>query len=563
MLIVVRREKDNPTYDAQLWTNSTASDLAIPMIHLIPFQRDAPLLYCIQPQTLPFLQRKLQERQWRFQRVADSHIRYACHQRTFDQQAFEYMIRTKAYIILNHLIDHPDHQVTVHQLLDIMVERVKELLHNLCARRWITSFQHGQMDVQRSTVRLDYLFFVPKTSHIGPICFEPMTISALSPLMPISRYLHRLLEPLYYNPVVRTRTVFKGADIVPTLEKYQQNGFLRPTTLFVTVHIKDPYASITHPQLLHTLHCFFRDFLIGEHVENMNVSGFLELTNIVLQHQYFIYNNTIYQQMLGGSTGLYLIELLINIYLFYWQQPFLFYNDPCEVFVRCFDQIFFTWNQSEEKLQQLLAMIKGMDASIQWTSRIQTHNMPYLDVQLSHHNGLLHTQVYHDWRYEPYVLPYMYGGSSISTINILRTALIRAVLCCFQWEDFEEEQQYIETAFLFNQFSLTFIRKHIDEFFLLFGVMDLSIHRDQSTYNELRRYVRQFDQQQTEEKIQRCHERQKQCIWYIHSKLKGLALVNAKRNVRQHVPTFLADNLNIPGVKVEIVSVPDYPATTI
>ncbi|CAF4847160.1 unnamed protein product, partial [Rotaria sp. Silwood2] len=42
---------------------------------------------------------------------------------------------------------------------------------------------------------------------------KPKMISTLSPLMPICRYLYRLLVPIYYNQVAPRMTIDSGADL--------------------------------------------------------------------------------------------------------------------------------------------------------------------------------------------------------------------------------------------------------------------------------------------------------------------------------------------------------------
>ncbi|CAF4763036.1 unnamed protein product, partial [Rotaria sp. Silwood2] len=118
------------------------------------------------------------------------------------------------------------------------------------------------MHIQRSLVRLDHLFF---QLHLDQqeqqsLVMEPKMISTLSPLMPICRYLYRLLIPIYYNQVAHLMTIDNGADLIQRLENYQEKDYLQSTTYFITLHIKDPYTSITHAQLLHTLKCFLDDF---------------------------------------------------------------------------------------------------------------------------------------------------------------------------------------------------------------------------------------------------------------------------------------------------------------
>ncbi|CAF1338889.1 unnamed protein product [Adineta steineri] len=541
----------------------------IPMMRLIPFQHDANILYSIQRQDLQNFQNTLKQNNCRVMRAYRHNIMFVAHESIVAEKVYDYMLRTKAYISIADIDQRNSRRTTVRQLLDTMVEKSKCLLKNLHDCQWITSFQYEQMKVERFSVRLDYLFFVPDLhEQQDHITYEPLTISSLSPLMPLSRYLNRLLEPIYYNHIARSTTVYKGADIVKQLENYQQQGYLKSTTLFVTIHFKDLHTSIKHERLLSTLQDFLQDYITDEQrIQGMKIPAILELTRFILQNQYFIYKNDIlYRQILGGSTGLYIIDLLINIYLFYWQRCLIINEgNDYEIFGRCFNDIFLTWNESEEKLQQLLKLMKIKDTSLQWDFRVQTHEIHFLDAQIHycHRTQHLQTSVYHDWKYEPYILPKLHNAKSLSHANTLHTALIRAILCCSRLEDFDNEKQYIEYSFLFHKFSSDFIQQQMEGFFQLFNASDFSIYHEQTMYDELRRRVRQYDQEKTQETYERLENEQKQCIWYINSKLKGFSLLKAKQNPAHFLPTSYLYNSHVSDVIIKVVGVPYYPSNTI
>ncbi|CAF1164141.1 unnamed protein product [Rotaria sordida] len=566
MFLILQRARMKNDHDEQIWTSyidrQQQQQKAVPMMHVRPFQHNARLLYSVIQNDFTKLRTQLKYQNYILLKSTKSNIWYICHTHVIDEKFSEYMLQTKAYVEIENL-NLPNRQGKVQQLLNTMVNEIETLLKDLCHHQLITRFQYNQMNIRYSSVRLDYMLFNPDTCQQEQIIFEPMTISTINPLMPICRYLHRLLAPIYYNHVAYQMTVVKGADLVPRLEHYQQQGYLKSTTYFVSLHIKNSYTSITHSQLLNTLKCFFDDFVMEETIEGMNTMAILKLTEFLLQHQYFIHQNHIYQQISGGGTGLYLIELLIDIYLFYWQQPLLLYQNQHELFVRCFSDLFLTWNEPEEKLHEILNDMKKNNSYLQYDINIQTEHIHYLDVQIHHwHKQTLQTEIYHDWKYEPYILPTIYDSSTFFPWNLIQTALIRAVLCCSQIEDFENEQQYIEYSFLFNRFSFEFIRQNIQNFFIYFKVFDLMIYHDQTTYDELRRHVRQYDQEKKQEKMKHREEGQKQCIWYIYSTLKRQALARAKQNPKQLLPSFLYDDENLSGMTIEVVGLPDYPFGT-
>ncbi|CAF1346228.1 unnamed protein product [Rotaria sordida] len=561
--LIVQRSHVNYADDQKIWTPYIDRQYeGIPIIHVRPFEHDASMMDCIKLKDFTKFRIRLKERNYSMMKSTKNNIWYVCQRNIINEKIYEYMLRTKAYIEIENL-NLSNRREKVQQLLTTIVNDIEILLKTLCEHELITSFQYHQMNYRHSSVRLDYMLFNPNTCQQEQVVFEPTIISTLSPLMPICRYLHRLLAPIYYNQVAHLTTVTKGADLVQRLEYYQQQGYLQSSTYLITICIRDPYVSITHQRLLQTLKCFLDDYVMDETVQGMHTMAILKLTEFLLQHQYFVYQNCLYRQVTGGGTGLYFMNLLIDIYLFYWQQPLLLYQNQHEIVVRCFSDLFLTWNKSKEKFQWILDEMKKKHPYIQYDINIQTKHIHYLDVQIhSWYKQTLQTEVYHDWKYEPYIMPTMYDTSSFSTWNLIQTALIRAVLCCSQLEDFQHEQQYIEYSFLFNRFSFNYVRQSIEEFFIYFKISDLTIYHDQTTYEELRRYVRQYDQENTEKKMKGREEAQKQCFWYIYSSLKGPDLIRAKQNPKQFLPSHLHDYQHLPGITIEIVGLSDYPCYT-
>ncbi|CAF1602340.1 unnamed protein product [Rotaria magnacalcarata] len=278
----------------------------------------------------------------------------------------------------------------------------------------------------------------------------------------------------------------------------------------------------------------------------MTHAAILTLTECLLHHQYFIYHNCIFRQVIGGGTGLYLIHILIEIYLFYWQQPLRMYQNQREIFLRCFDHLFLTWNEPLEKLDEILNMMDHFETSI---SHLEDHTF--------------YTSIYHDWKYEPFTLPILRKTLSLTPPSIFRLTLVRAVLCYSQLQVFDIEQQYIEYSFLFHRYSFKSMRVLVKEFLCEFNATDLLVSHNQMTYDKLRQTVLEYRQHRLELQRERLDEDQKACIWYIHTRFKGVALAHAKRNPIQLLPDCFpnfSDSLKV--IKLEIIGIPNYPSNT-
>ena len=157
---------------------------------------------------------------------------------------------------------------------------------------------------------------------------------ASGPGSPIARYLHGFLQSLYYV-VARATTFTGGVDAVQAMETYAKNGLLQKNTLLATIEIKDLITVFSHEEVLKTLERFLCDHVSDQQTSGLSHTTIIALVRLVLRLQYFVYDDKLYRQTTGGGTGLPLIKLLAEIYLFYWQQDLIkFLSKRKEVYGR-------------------------------------------------------------------------------------------------------------------------------------------------------------------------------------------------------------------------------------
>ena len=136
----------------------------------------------------------------------------------------------------------------------------------------------------------------------------------------ISHFLDRLLRPLF-DHVARQTTFINGIDLVRQLEAYEQNDCLLPTTQFVTFDVTDLYTMIPRNGALETLGRFLVKTASNGKIGNLSVDTILKLARIVLDTNYFVYNNKYYRQIKGGAMGSAFTMTLANVYMLAWEQP--------------------------------------------------------------------------------------------------------------------------------------------------------------------------------------------------------------------------------------------------
>ena len=138
----------------------------------------------------------------------------------------------------------------------------------------------------------------------------------------ISSFLDELLSPLF-DQVARRTTFTNGIDLVRALEKYRDNGFLLPTTLFITFDVTDLYTMIPRQGALAALARFCAQRSNSGKIENISVDTILRLARIVLDTNTFAYNDKYYRQIKGGAMGSPFTMVLANIYMLEWETSLI------------------------------------------------------------------------------------------------------------------------------------------------------------------------------------------------------------------------------------------------
>jgi hypothetical protein len=119
------------------------------------------------------------------------------------------------------------------------------------------------------------------------------------------------------------------------------------------------------------------------------------------------------------------------------------------LFIRYIDDVFLSWNKSEQELKNLL------NEANQWHPNIKldyiiSQSLPFLDVLITNQNGILSTSVYHKPTAEPYVIPFISDHPRHVFGNIIQTALTRAVRYSSTFETFNQERRSIKLMLLYN-----------------------------------------------------------------------------------------------------------------
>ena len=334
------------------------------------------------------------------------------------------------------------------------------------------------------------------------------------------RWLHRRLQPIYRRRTMKT-TFVKGSDAALAIQDYHDEGYARPSTMFITLRIRHALSMFDFDQAIEALKSFLAGAFPTNEIEGVPTSILLQLVRLMLDHQFGIYDGRLYRHRHGTSDRSSWMMLLVNILLADWEREWItqlhakseiygrfvyigsFLSVVDDFDRRCFDEIFITWNQSRADAEAWIERVNQKERSLQVQSFIST-DVDFLDVNISWNNDnelnvhRLETSVHRQSKSEPHALPYI-DDDVLPVIyrRLIRSALMRATLISMDVHQFEQERRFIECSFKLNHFSSFFISSHVVRFLREFGIDPIKFgHERQSVYGELRRRVIEHDRQQ-------------------------------------------------------------------
>ena len=157
------------TYKDQYQWEENAKRISI--VRIPQYRLNARSLYCIQKKDIELIRQQFKEQNRLLLKTYQSHAMYSCTIDEFERNISTFFTQTNAYNLIEELNEiNPN---CIEKYLDNLVDKVKAILDHLLQQQQqsINSIQYEEMQIQRSKVRLDYLFFLPDTRKVNMIHF--------------------------------------------------------------------------------------------------------------------------------------------------------------------------------------------------------------------------------------------------------------------------------------------------------------------------------------------------------------------------------------------------------
>ncbi|CAF2073807.1 unnamed protein product [Rotaria magnacalcarata] len=398
---------------------------------------------------------------------------YLGRKTTMDLKTQEYMNKTEAYQI-----------ITTDQcpLMNIL-RSVENLLDYLLKNKAITQDRRKKLLPDINKLELAYLYTLPKIHKAG-IPIRPIISGLYAPVRCISKFLNDLLAPIYLQ-VARETTFTNGIDVIQRLEQYAAKGYLKSTTKLFTADVENLYTMVPREGGITALIEFLNKYTKNGKIGPFTIDMILKMARLILDTNYFVYNDKYYHQKRGGAMGSAFTQVFANIYMLEWEQELIQHQaSRNEIYGRYIDDIFMTTNMNIDEITTLLDKVQHKDPNIKITPTT-TETVHFLDVAIMNDNGHLRTFIYHKPSADPYYLPYTSDHPHRIHRNIPYVALLRAARFCSNLNDFHLERIRIELALLLNQYPAQLLSNQFHRFFQM-NKADLLIKTfDQQAYNQL------------------------------------------------------------------------------
>ncbi|CAJ0939993.1 unnamed protein product [Ranitomeya imitator] len=218
---------------------------------------------------------------------------------------------------------------------------------------------------------------------------RPIVASTDSILAPISIYLEKILTPL-----IRNTTSFL-LDTGAFLETVRNISPVPPDAYLVSFDVKDLYTSIPHTNGIQSV----RWLLTTNHM-NPDLSDLCcELLSIVLNNNFFLFEDTYYLQIKGSAMGSNVAPPYANAYMAHYEDTSIYTQDLFRshalTWKRYIDDVFCVWGGDLRTLQAFFQVLRTSWPGLDFTMTYDTHQISFLDtLVIKDDNGNLSTDLY-------------------------------------------------------------------------------------------------------------------------------------------------------------------------
>ncbi|CAJ0958837.1 unnamed protein product [Ranitomeya imitator] len=190
---------------------------------------------------------------------------------------------------------------------------------------------------------------------------RPIVASTESILSPLSVFLEKILTPL----VRKTKSFLLDTGHFLTILK--QLGSVSPDSLLVTFDVNSLYTSISHDKGIEATKSLLEE---SNHTPD-TVQLCLDLLSLVLYENYFLYEDTFYNQQRGTAMGSNMAPAYANAFMNHFEVRHVFTNPLFQQNAICYhrfiDDIFLIWKGTTTTLDKFFTFLNSIYHELKFT----------------------------------------------------------------------------------------------------------------------------------------------------------------------------------------------------
>ncbi|XP_043914349.1 uncharacterized protein LOC122790793 isoform X1 [Protopterus annectens] len=234
---------------------------------------------------------------------------------------------------------------------------------------------------------------------------------------------------------------------------------------FLTIDVVDLYTSIPHQEATEWVGMKLKD--LG--ATNNEINIVTELLGIVLESNFFIFNEEIFLQKQGVAMGSPCGASVANIFMAFWEHKYILsnstFNEQLRLYTRYLDDIFILFKGNATEADVLVDYMNHTTKFLKFTHCFSVQEIDYLDVNLNKDDisRTYMSKVFRKTTYCNSILHFTSQHPFKQKKAIIKGQLVRAVCMCNSSSAFGQECSFLKNQFLNRGYPVTLIDEIITE----------------------------------------------------------------------------------------------------
>ena len=233
---------------------------------------------------------------------------------------------------------------------------------------------------------LGKMYLLPKIhKRLFDVPGRPVIANCGTPTEKVSEFLDHHLQPVMKSGKSYVK------DTGDFIEKIRNLGKIPKDSFLVTADVVGLYPSIPHEAGLNALY----EKLEQRSDKKVSSTDLVNMAEFVLKNNYFEFDTKVHQQISGTAIGTKFAPPYACIFMDKVENEFLETQTikPL-VWLRYIDDIFFIWNESEEKLETFLKNLNEFHPNLRFTSEKSKTSVNFIDLTINLVDQELETNLY-------------------------------------------------------------------------------------------------------------------------------------------------------------------------